>query len=139
MGVLHRTADTPKSIEEVRRVLQAGGTAYIFLYRKPAPKVLVAKILRGVQHVTDFIFRTDRGIYRWLRSRGSHTALFGTMFHECFGVPYMGWYTAGELRKMFNKFTDVELVSIGANLGRLAGDATKPSALGYFWYIKARK
>ena len=139
MGVLHHTADTPKSIDEVRRVLEPGGTAYVILYRKPAPKVLVAKILRGIQHITDFVFRTDRGIYQILRRRSSHSALFGTMFHECFGVPYMGWYTAHELRRMFRDFSSIEMVSMGANLGRLVGRTTKPNPVGYFWYVKAKR
>lgn len=46
MGVLRHTANEAKAIEEIRRVLEPGGKAYICLYRKFAPKVAAAKLLR---------------------------------------------------------------------------------------------
>jgi hypothetical protein len=60
------------------------------------------------------------------------------MFHECFGVPYMKWYGRQAVRRMFGEFADVNLTSVGANLGRLAPSAG-PSRLGYFWVIEATK
>ena len=43
-GVLHHTPDTAKSIEEVRRVLRPGGTAYIMLYNTRSLNWLAHKV-----------------------------------------------------------------------------------------------
>ena len=41
MGVLHHTANEHAAISEIQRVLKPNGKAYIVLYRKGAPKVLI--------------------------------------------------------------------------------------------------
>lgn len=138
MGVLHHTANEEAAVREIHRVLEPGGTAYICLYRKPAPKVAIAKMLRAMQRGLDLIFGTDRCIYRLLRRRSTAHPLFGTMFHECFGVPYMKWYGRKAVTRLFRDFSEITLTPIGANLGRLTRSENS-SALGYFWIIEAKK
>lgn len=138
MGVLHHTADEAAAVREILRVLKPGGKAYVCLYRRPAPKVAVAKLLRGVQRSLDLLLGTDRCIYQMLRRQGTSSRLFGTMFHECFGVPYMKWYSRKEIEALFVGFTDVDIISIGANLGRMV-QSMQPTLLGYFWLIEATK
>jgi ubiquinone/menaquinone biosynthesis C-methylase UbiE len=139
MGVIHHTANDAAAIEEARRVLRPGCVAYICLYRRPSLKVGVAQALRLAQHGLDFILGTDRIIYRKLRQRASHSPLFGTMFLECFGVPYMKWYSETEIRRLFLGFSRIELARYGANLGRLSAGGAHPSRFGYFWLVTAHK
>lgn len=138
MGVLHHTADERAAIREVHRVLRPGGTAYVCMYRKPSPKLVVAKLLRGLQGAVDRLLGTDRYVYRWLARRETSHPLFGTMFHECFGVPYMKWYTRGEIRSLFRAFDSCTLAPVGANFGRLSPTRRAPR-LGYMWLIQATK
>lgn len=141
MGVIHHTADEASAIREVFRVLQPGGTATIFLYRRFTPKVAVAQGLRLIQAALDAILGSDRCIYRLLRRKGSHNRWFGTMFLECFGVPYLKSYSRKQIRNLFGDFSTLELKSVGANLGRLSPFSAKAGAgrFGYFWYITATK
>jgi ubiquinone/menaquinone biosynthesis C-methylase UbiE len=139
IGVLHHTADEAAGVAEIHRVLKPGGKAYVVLYRKPSPKVAAAKLLRAVQRGLDAMLGTDRCIYELLKRRGSAHPVFGTMFHECFGVPYMKWYGRSEARDLFRRFGATELVSIGANLGRWSPGAARPSPLGYLWLVEATK
>jgi SAM-dependent methyltransferase len=138
MGVLHHTADPPRAIAEVRRVLRPGGLAYIALYRRPSLKVGVAKALRAAQSRLDAIMRSERCVYKALRRRGSASKHFGTMFLECFGVPYMHWYNRYETRRLFEGFSRVELRAYGNNLGLLARKCG-PNNSGYFWWVEAIK
>jgi len=139
LGVLHHTVDERAATREIHRVLAPGGKAYICLYRKPAPKVAVAKLLRAIQRSLDLLIGSDRCIYALLKRVGSPNQSFGTMFHECFGVPYMKWYNRAEISALFADFGAVKAFSIGANLGGLAGGAVRPSPLGYFWVVEATK
>ncbi len=45
-GVLHHTPDIERSVAEVRRVLEPGGTAYVMLYHRDSLVNLVHKLLR---------------------------------------------------------------------------------------------
>jgi SAM-dependent methyltransferase len=139
MGVIHHTANETAAIEEARRVLKPSGVAYICLYRRSSLKVGVAQALRLLQRGVDRVLGTERGIYRLLRRQSSHSPLFGTMFLECFGVPYMKWYNETEIRQLFSGFTRVELARYGANLGRLSPGGTQATRFGYLWLIKAVK
>jgi SAM-dependent methyltransferase len=139
MGVLHHTANERRAIAEIRRVLKPGGVCHVFLYRKPAPKVGVAKFLRAIQAGLDAVLGTDRCIYGWLRSYGSHSRYFGTMFLECFGVPYMKWYSKSEIDRLFADFSAVSAAPFGANLGRMGARSLGANPLGYFWYVQATK
>jgi len=142
MGVIHHTADEHRAIREIWRVLKPGGVAYIVLYRKWAPKVLAAKILRAVQRVFDAVLGTDRIIYKTLLKHQSSSRLYGTMYHECFGVPFMKWYTRADISKLFKDFSTVEISSVGPNLGRYSPSNSKgidAHRFGYFWRIEAVK
>lgn len=130
MGVLHHTADEHGAIREIHRILRPGGTAYICLYRKPSPKVAIARGLRLVQKGIDALLGTDRCVYNVLR-KGGVSRRFGTMFLECFGVPYMKWYTRQGVCALFGDFATVEVSAAGPNLGRLTRRARSPR-LGYF-------
>ncbi len=138
MGVIHHTADEAAAIREIHRVLRPGGTAYVCMYRKPSPKVLVAKLLRALQWSADRILQTDRCVYAWLARWGTSHPLFGTMFHECFGVPYMKWYSRGDITSLFSAFHQYTLVPVGLNLGRLS-HSRRPPRWGYMWLIEATK
>ena len=141
LGVIHHTANEKQAIDEVHRVLAAGGTAYIFLYRKYAPKVTVAMLLRALQVGLDFVLGTERCIYRALRQRSSSSRRFGTMFLECFGVPYLKWYSRREIERLFANFARLRVSSVGPNLGSLnvRPSVTGETPLGYFWRIEASK
>lgn len=138
MGVLHHTADEHTAIAEVFRVLRPGGSAHIFLYRKGSPKVSVAKALRALQHGLDRLFGGSRTVYRWLYGRHGETQL-GTMLLECFGVPYMKWYSRAEMRALFAAGDIVRLDPVGYNLPWMVRSPTLRNPFGYFWYVHARK
>jgi len=139
MGVLHHTHDERRAIAEVLRVLRPEGTAYIALYRKPSVKVGIAQGLRLLQKSVDSVFRTDRSIYSLIKRFGTSSKMFGTMFHECFGVPYLKWYNRREIETLFSGFSKVSLKIYGANLGRLSRGGDRETPTGYFWYITASK
>ncbi len=139
MGVIHHTADPAKAVSEVHRVLKDGGKAYILLYRRPSLKVGAAKGLRVVQQGVDSLLGTERSIYKALRKRGSHSRLFGTMFLECFGVPYMYWYNRSEIERLFAGFSSVSLKIFGPNFGRLSGGGEGETRFGYFWWVEATR
>lgn len=139
MGVIHHTADPPAAIAEIRRVLRRDGRIYIALYRRYSLKVAVALALRALQAGLDRLCGTERCVYRWIARRASHSRLFGTMFHECFGVPHMAAYSRGEVEALFADFRDVALTVYGPNLGRLSPGGRTPTRFGYFWWIEATK
>ncbi|MBI3506685.1 MAG: class I SAM-dependent methyltransferase [Proteobacteria bacterium] len=139
MGVIHHTADDLKAYSEVRRVLRPGGKAYLLLYRRPSLKVGVAQALRAVQAGLDAILRTDRVVYSAISRLGTSSSTFGTMFHECFGVPYMKWYSRAEMERIFDDFAVLKLEAYGPNLGRLLPGGNGPNPSGYFWLVEATK
>ena len=138
MGVLHHTADEQAAISEIFRVLKPNGKACVILYRKGAPKVLIAKILRGIQSVFDMILRTDRVIYKWML--GHHMEdKYGTMLVECFGVPYMKWYSRGGMHALFSAFQINELKPMGYNIPFVKPRGNGRSSFGYLWVIEVEK
>lgn len=137
-GVIHHTPDPQRGINEVYRVLRKDGCARIYLYRKPSLKVAIAKAFRAFQYGLDRITGQERCIYKWLQ--GKKSRVFGTMFLECFGVPWMAWYTKSELQHMFRQFSEVEITPCAYNITRRRkGDARGPTPLGYMFRIHARK
>jgi SAM-dependent methyltransferase len=138
MGVIHHTADPTRAMSELYRVLRHGGRAYIALYRRPSLKVAVAKALRGAQAGLDAISGSDRCIYKALRSRGSASKNFGTMFLECFGVPFMYWYDRAEIERLFGAFRAVQIAPYGNNFGLLA-HSPHSNRHGYLWFVEAVK
>jgi ubiquinone/menaquinone biosynthesis C-methylase UbiE len=139
MGVLHHTANERAALDEIHRILGPGGRAYIFLYRTLSPKLVVAKALRMVQKGLDAVLRTDRCLYRLLRRYASDVPVFGTMFHECFGVPYLKSYSRKEMDRLFERFAVVELHPVGSNIGRFSWNPSATSAWGYFWHVEVEK
>jgi len=137
-GVLHHTANPGKAYDEVFRVLKPGGEAYICLYKKPSLKVGIAKGLRQLQKSVDRLLGTDRFMYSFFRDKGS-SPVFGTMMLECFGVPYMAWYSKPEIEGQFKKFKILSCVPVGENFPVPAQAKHIASKFGYMWLIHVRK
>lgn len=137
-GVLHHTPDPQKSFDELFRVLKPGGHAKVFLYRRGSLKVGVAKLLRQAQRLGDVVFFQERFIYKLLRRKKSE--FFGSMFLECFGVPWMEWYSEKELQVMFRKFSSLELQPYGFNLPALSSNETDGyNRFGLFYRVELTK
>ena len=135
IGVLHHTPNPQKCINEIYRILKKGGQAKILLYRKYSLKVGLAKVLRLIQTIADKLFSKDLIIYNILLKKGK-SKLFGSMFLECFGVPWMEWYSRNELENMFKEFDSVKIEPTCYNLPRLSKkeiDGYNP--FGYFFKI----
>jgi SAM-dependent methyltransferase len=135
VGALHHSEDTERAIKEIRRVLAPGGSAFILLYRTIAPKVFAAHVLRSAQKSLDAVLRTDRILYRALRSvRRDEGA--GTAVYECFGVPILRSYTRASMGALFRDFSSLTLTAHGSgrSLAKLANDP-----FGYLWLAEATK
>jgi len=141
VGALHHSASVERAVQEVKRVLAPGGSAFIALYRTTSPKVLGAHALRGFQRCVDAVLQTDRALYRSARAFGVGDGL-GTAIYECFGVPILRSYTQRGVRALFRDFASVRLSSHGpAFLTRRlpVKDATPIGVLGYLWLAEAKK
>ena len=137
-GALHHTPNPQLAINEVFRVLKPGGRAKIFLYRRYSLKVGIAKFLRQLQRLADKILSQDRCIYNLLNNKKSD--FFGTMFLECFGVPWMEWYSEKELRTMFGKFGSIDITPYDFNLaGLLRKKIDGYNRFGYLYKIDVTK
>jgi SAM-dependent methyltransferase len=138
IGVIHHTPDPQKAVDEIRRVLKKGGQARIFVYRRYSIKVGIAKILRRIQALADRVLSQDRVFFKLLRNRKSN--FFGSMFLECFGVPWMEWYSVGELRTMFRDFHSVQIEPCGFNFPRFTDKYIDGhNKFGYFYKINVTK
>jgi ubiquinone/menaquinone biosynthesis C-methylase UbiE len=141
IGVLHHMRDPRKAINEMNRVLKVSGQGVVGLYRKGSLKIIMAKMLRGVQHIIDKVTGQKFTIYQWIKKNDFLRPILGTMLHECFGIPYMHCYTKNELKKMFWKFRIDSIERRGFNIPRLKRIKTKKAgdAFGYFYLIKVTK
>ncbi len=152
-GVLHHTPDTERTIEEVHRLLKPGGKAIIMLYAREslgyaASHVLGrARLLALRRKMGRTAFNAFIGLPADYRGWMPKQAVINNST-DGLGNPLSKFYTAGELRQIFSRFSHVELQKhyvprhkipvIGPRLprgvalwlGRLAGS---------FWYIKAVK
>lgn len=141
IGVLHHTGDTQKAIDEIYRALEPGGSAIIYLYRTLSPKLLIAHCLRKFQKFIDLLTNKERSIYTYLKGRHGEATL-GTMLLECFGVPVLESYSAGQMRTLFSKFDIQRLRAVGnvfpSPLSRVEGKAAQ-NLLGVYWRIDCRK
>lgn len=138
MGVIHHTPNPGRAIDEVFRVLRPGGQAKIFLYRRNSLKVGIAKTLRRLQWLGDKVLFQERFIYKLLSKR--KTGFFGSMFLECFGVPWMEWFSEKELRALFGQFSSVDVQPYGFNLPQSSGEEIDGyNRFGYFYKIDATK
>ena len=142
VGALHHSESTERAIAEVKRVLTPGGSAFIFLYRTIAPKLLCAHALRGFQTCLDTLFRTDRILYRSVRAVGFED-IWGTAIHECFGVPILRSYTRRGMKSLFSGFGSVRLSSHGPRImppgAPLRAKPLTAKVLGYLWLAEAVK
>lgn len=138
MGVLHHTADTEKAVQEIRRILEPGGRAYIFIYNSWSPKVAIAKALRAMQAVVDRLIGGERTIYKLIYGR-HFEGFFGTMLLECFGVPIMRCYGRSDIPRLFSGLTVTRLHPFGYNLPWLHRGGTGASRFGVFWFVEAEK
>jgi len=137
-GVLHHTAHPQRAFDEVYRVLEPGGKAYVILYRRWALKVAVAKILRGFQHAVDFVTRRERTIYKLIDGRHLES-LMGTAVLECFGVPYLDCFDKREVERFFSDFQIDALYPIGYSLPWFHKDPSSLGPFGYYWAIEITK
>lgn len=138
MGVIHHTPNPQQAIDEVFRVLKPGGKAKIFLYRRNSLKVGVAKLLRFFQLLADKSLSQERCIYNLMNKKKS--GFFGSMFLECFGVPWMECYSEKELRAMFKNFSFLDIQPYGFNLPRVPSNEINGfNRFGYFYMIDASK
>jgi len=142
IGALHHSEDTAQAIAEVKRVLAPGGTAFIFLYRRLSPKLLVAHALRRVQEGVDKLLGTDRAFYKLARARPLPENL-GTAVYECFGVPILRSYTKSQMQALFSDFSSLQLSCHGVGLPPLGInqllEAPAARLLGYLWLAEAVK
>ena len=139
LGVLHHTPNPQKGIDEIHRVLKKGGRCFIVLYRFPSLKVGVAKFLRGFQIIVDKFTGRERTIYHFLKDRNVLRDSLGTMLLECFGVPWMHWFTRNELEVMFRNFQVESIEPFGFNFLTLRKVTSGKNPFGYFYKIEARK
>jgi SAM-dependent methyltransferase len=122
-GVLHHTPNTQRAIDEVRRVLAPGGEARVMLYSR--------RSWRAAGYWIKYAALRGRP-WRSLRDVIAHHV-------ESEGTKA---YTRGELRRLFNAFGSVRLVSfltahdvkVGGPLARLSGDR-----FGWFVGVEARR
>ena len=134
MGVLHHTPDPQKCIDEIYRVLKTNGEALIFLYKKGSLKVEIAKFMRFIQKSLDKILKKDRFIYQILNKKKS--PIFGTMFLECFGVPWFENFTEKEIYRMFRNFKKIDVKAYGYNFPKInKKNLTGENKFGYFHRI----
>jgi ubiquinone/menaquinone biosynthesis C-methylase UbiE len=142
MGVLHHVSDTQGAVAEVHRVLEPGGTCYVFLYRTASPKLLVAYGLRGVQALCDVASGRKRSLLG-LVERCSFEGALGTMLVEAFGVPVMRSYSKRGIKRLFSQFAEVDILACGynwpfdANYKRRNADGRNP--IGNFFFVTAKK
>jgi ubiquinone/menaquinone biosynthesis C-methylase UbiE len=81
-GVLHHTPDIERSVEEVRRVLRPGGTAYVMLYHRDSIVNLAHRLLRLP--------------YESPRDRGDH-------------CPVVYTFSRRQARALFSRFSSVSV------------------------------
>jgi ubiquinone/menaquinone biosynthesis C-methylase UbiE len=103
-GVLHHTPNTPKAIEEVYRVLRPGGQITIMLYHKSSMHVALGSLYAGMKRRTG---KNGSTIENWVR------------IYDGDGNPLGKAYTRGEVKRMFNRFHDLQLRTVDPNRRRL--------------------
>jgi ubiquinone/menaquinone biosynthesis C-methylase UbiE len=152
-GVLHHTPDTDRAIAEVWRLLKPGGKAIVMLYARESLGYASSHILGRARLLR---LRRKMGREAFNAFIGLPTDYRGWMPKQTVinnstdgvGNPLSKFYTAGELRTLFGRFSSVSLEKhyvprhkipiIGSRLpravamwlGRLAGS---------YWYVKAVK
>ena len=140
MGVIHHTKSIENAIKEIKRVLKPGGKCYIFVYRTFSLKVFIAHALRFLQRLVDLCLFSNAIFYKMLRKMGPTNSRVGTMFLECFGVPYLHSYTKNKLTKLFQEFSILDCTKVGLNFGKYSyPNAGLNTQFGYLWFLIAEK
>ena len=81
---------------------------------------------------------TDRIVYNMINGKKSN--FFGSMFLECFGVPWLESYSDIELYEMFKNFSKVDVKPYGFNMPRSSGkEVDGYNKFGYFFKIEVEK
>lgn len=115
LGALHHTPRTEKAVDELYRVLRPGGTAYVTLYRRSAPKVLTARAIRLFARCVDRLAGHDGYLCGLCRLPGPRRFL-GTMLLECLGVPILRSFTSSQVRRMFGEFHSARISPTGMGI-----------------------
>lgn len=125
-GVLHHSPDTPRAIEQVRRVLRPGGVARIMIYHKYS--------------MVGFMLWARYGLLR-----GRPLRSLADIYANHLESPGTKAYTVGETRRMFSGFSRAEvrtLLSFGDLLEGEVGQRhrgallTTAKALWPRWFIR---
>jgi SAM-dependent methyltransferase len=152
-GVLHHTPDTQRAIHEVNRLLKPGGKAIVMLYARESLGYVAAHVL-GRARLERLRRRMGRAAFNaFVGLPDDHRGWIPTQIAvnnstDGLGNPLSRFYTAGELRDMFQRFSSVALEKhylprhkvplVGRRLPRsFAGWLGR--RLGSYWYIKAVK
>ncbi len=141
LGALHHTSSTEKAVDELYRVLRPGGTAYVTLYRRNAPKVLTARAIRRLAQCVDRLAGQEGYLCGVCRRPGPDRFL-GTMLLECLGVPILRSFTSSQVRRMFGGFHSARISPTGMGIpsfGIARRHHTGPNLLGTQWLIVAVK
>jgi SAM-dependent methyltransferase len=98
-GVLHHTPDTPRTIQEVHRVLRPGGLARVMIYH--------------THSLTGYLLWARYGLLAGRPLRG-----LGEIYRDHLESPGTQAFTRDEARAMFSRFADVD-VRVQLNFGDL--------------------
>jgi ubiquinone/menaquinone biosynthesis C-methylase UbiE len=121
IGVLHHTPNTQKAINEIHRVLKNDGMSVVMLYHKLSWRSFPIASARFLSKFLDKITGKDRLIYSTLLKKYSKNldSFKGTTMLELFGCPILKMYTKDQMKKMFSKFSSVEIECYSSNLSQL--------------------
>lgn len=108
-GVLHHTPDTAGGIREIHRVLKAGGSAHLMLYRRGNPKWWATQCSRTIARAVEAAAGRTGAVTDALRARQDPGSARGTALLELFGVPVLKAFTNREARALFADFARVEI------------------------------
>lgn len=129
-GVLHHTPNTPRSIEEVYRVLRPGGKAIIMLYHSSSMHVVLGSFVGRLFHKVP---GGSGGKEQWIR------------IYDGDDNPLGKAYTRSQVRVMFHKFRNVKFSTVDPYRRRLPRFLNVVNQILFSWWwgfwliIKATK
>ena len=112
------------------RVLKSGGTAYIMLYNKWSPKVMIANAIRSI---------VPKGSRGFLCAKIRNWGVLGTMMEECLGVPILGSYSRKGMYGLFRDYESVTLHKTGSGIPIFHRLMDVLPGYGYLFLTKAKK
>jgi 2-polyprenyl-3-methyl-5-hydroxy-6-metoxy-1,4-benzoquinol methylase len=115
-GVLHHTANTRRTLEQVVRAAAPGGAIYVWLYwRVPGMKSGVKRILRNaIRPLPDPVKRTlvvPFALQGWLRDRSLSLQEHRLVQHDFFTPRYRWEHTPEEVQTWFRELGFVNIVT----------------------------